>query len=164
MSNLQGTYKFYNLVTGKKIKRHMFTPSPMPNSVIKKVETFGAGKQDGFNFADCNGTLFEWNNKADALKGKGVVDEDIILYPSITAEFPGVARMCHITPIKEEFEPHGHAEDATARSANFGPVIIAGVNAHAIPANPDEIDDIGDNDNDITHIGDIHPISTRHKT
>jgi hypothetical protein len=39
----------------------MFTPYPMPDSVIKKVETFGAEKQDGFDFADCNGALFECN-------------------------------------------------------------------------------------------------------
>jgi hypothetical protein len=48
----------------------MFTPYPMPNSVIKKVETFGAVKQDSFDFADCNGTLFEWNDKVDALEGR----------------------------------------------------------------------------------------------
>jgi hypothetical protein len=40
----------------------MFTPYPMPDLVIKKVETFGAGKQDGFDFADCNSAFFEWNN------------------------------------------------------------------------------------------------------
>jgi hypothetical protein len=99
--NLQGTYKFYNLATGKKIKRHVFTPYPMPDLVIKKVETFGAGKQDGFVFADCNGTLFEWNDEVDALKGRGLVKKDNIFYPSITTEFLGVALTCHITPIKE---------------------------------------------------------------
>ncbi len=36
--NLQGIYKFCNLVTGKKIKRYMFMPYPIPNLVIKKVE------------------------------------------------------------------------------------------------------------------------------
>jgi hypothetical protein len=91
--NLQEAYKFYNLATGKKIKRHMFTPYPMPDLVIKKVETFGTGKQDGFNFADCNGTLFEWNDKVDALKGECRVKESVVLYPSITAEFLGVALM-----------------------------------------------------------------------
>ncbi len=101
--NLQGTYKIYNLTTGKKIKRHIFTPYPMPNLVIKKVETFGAGKQNGFDFADPNGTLFEWNDKVGALKGEGLVKEDVILHPSITAEFLGLALMCHITPIKDKF-------------------------------------------------------------
>jgi hypothetical protein len=83
----------------------MFTPYPMPDSVIKKVEIFGAGKQDDFDFVDRNGTLFEWNNNADTLKGKDLVEEDILFYPSITAEFPGMALTSHITPIKEELNP-----------------------------------------------------------
>jgi len=39
--NLQEAYKFLSLVTGKKIKRHAFTPYPMPDSVIKKVKMHG---------------------------------------------------------------------------------------------------------------------------
>ena len=38
--NLQGTYKFFSLATGKKVKRRAFTPYPMPDSVIKKVEAY----------------------------------------------------------------------------------------------------------------------------
>jgi hypothetical protein len=101
----------------------------MPKSVIKKVETFGTGKQDWFNFADQNGALFEWNNKDDALKGEGLV----VLYPSITTEFLGVALTRHITPIEEDFEPHGRVEDAAARNANFGLVAAAGVDALRYP-------------------------------
>jgi hypothetical protein len=96
--NLQGTYKFYNLVTGKKIKRRMFMPYPMPNLDIKKVGKFSTGKQDGFDFADHDGTFFEGNNDVNAFKGKGLVKEDAVLCPSITAEFLGVVLMCYITP------------------------------------------------------------------
>jgi hypothetical protein len=103
-------------------------PYPMPGSVIKKEETLGAGKQDNFDFADCNGNLFEWNHEVDALKGKGLVKEDVVLYPSITAEFPGVALTRHITPIKEEFKSHGR-KNAAARNTNFGLVAITGVDA-----------------------------------
>ena len=38
--NLQGTYKFLSLVTGKKVKRRAFTPYPMPDSVIRKVKVY----------------------------------------------------------------------------------------------------------------------------
>jgi hypothetical protein len=38
--NLQGTYKFFSLTTGKKIKRRQFTRYPMSDSVIAKVEQF----------------------------------------------------------------------------------------------------------------------------
>ncbi len=66
--------------------------------------------------------------------------------------------MRHIKSIEEEFEPHRCIEDAAACSTNFGPVTIAGVDARAIHANPDKIDDIGDNHNeDIIYFGDIHP-------
>jgi hypothetical protein len=37
MSNLQGTYKFFSLATGKKVKQRAFTPYPMPDLVIRKV-------------------------------------------------------------------------------------------------------------------------------
>jgi hypothetical protein len=76
-----------------------------------------AQKKDGFNFADCDGFLFEWDNNVNALEGEGLANEDIVLHPS--AEFPGVALTCHITPIKEDFKPHSCFEDAAARNANF---------------------------------------------
>ncbi len=135
----------------------MFTPYPMPDLVIKKVETFGTGKQDGFNFADCNGTLFEWNDKVDALKGECRVKESVVLYPSITAEFLGVALMWHITPFKEEFKPHAWVKDAAAHNTSFGPVALAGVDVCTINANPDKIDVIANDDGDIIHGRDIHP-------
>ena len=56
--NFQGTYKFLSLATGKKIMRRVFTPYPMPDSVIRKN-----GKSTAlpsiFDFADRNGILFE---------------------------------------------------------------------------------------------------------
>jgi hypothetical protein len=36
--NIQGTYKFMSLLTGKLIKARSFTPLPMPEEVIKQVE------------------------------------------------------------------------------------------------------------------------------
>ena len=40
--NLQGSYKFLNLQTGKMILRHDFTPLPMPQEVIDHVNRLGA--------------------------------------------------------------------------------------------------------------------------
>ncbi len=87
----------------------------------------------------------------------GLVKEDIVLYPSVSAEFLGVALMHHITPIKEKFKPHGRVKDAAACNANFGPFAIAGVDACTIHANPDKINDIGNNNNNIIHVRGIHP-------
>jgi hypothetical protein len=39
--NLQGTYKFMSLLTGKLIKARSFTHLPMPDDVIKQVEGIG---------------------------------------------------------------------------------------------------------------------------
>ena len=36
--NLQGTYKFFSLTTGTKLKRRQFTPYPMPDTVIARVK------------------------------------------------------------------------------------------------------------------------------
>lgn len=89
--NLQGTYKFFSLTTGAKIKRRQFTRYPMPDSVIAKVEQFArAGMAPGaLDFADRSGILFEWNEEIDE-SPETLVEEDYVLYPSITAEFPGV--------------------------------------------------------------------------
>jgi hypothetical protein len=59
--NLQGTYKFFSMVTGQKIKWCVFTSYPMPDLVIKKVEAFGkSNAQPGsFVFVDWNSILFE---------------------------------------------------------------------------------------------------------
>ena len=90
--NLQGTYKFLSLTTGKKVKRRAFTLYPMPDSVIKKVEAYGKSTTHPgmFDFADRNGILFEWNEEVDEFP-EGIVNiEDVPLYPSLAAEHPGV--------------------------------------------------------------------------
>jgi hypothetical protein len=141
---LQGTYKFLSLATGQKVKRRAFTPYPMPDSVIKKVEAYGKSTAlpGIFDFADRNGILFEWNKEVDDCP-KGIVDtEDVVLYPSLAAEHPGVVlgRDQPLPSIEEELVPQGQAEDAAARNANLQPFDVAGVVAAPIVhANADEL-------------------------
>jgi hypothetical protein len=61
MGNLQGTYTFFSLETGMKIKQREFTLYPMPDSIIKKVEHFGRlGAPAGvFDFANRSGIPFK---------------------------------------------------------------------------------------------------------
>ncbi len=83
--NLQGTYKFLSLATGKKVRQCAFTPYPMPDLVIKKVEAYGklTALPGVFDFADRNGILFEWNKEVDEFS-KGIVEvEDVVHYPSL---------------------------------------------------------------------------------
>jgi len=159
--NLQGTYKFLSLATGKKVKRRAFTPYPMPDLVIKKVEAYGmlTALPGIFDFANRNGILFEWNEEVDDFP-EGIIDfEDVVLYPSLAAEHPGVVlgRDQPLPSIKEELVPQGQAEDAAARNANLQPFVLAGVEAAPIVhANADELDDYEiDKDDGIRAIGDI---------
>ena len=50
--NLQGIVKFYCLTTGRVLKRCLFTPMPMPDRVIKQVDTIGEqeGQRRTFRF------------------------------------------------------------------------------------------------------------------
>jgi hypothetical protein len=158
--NLQGTYKFLSLVTRKKVKRRAFTPYPMPDLVIKKVEAYGKSTLPGiFDFADRSDIHFEWNEEVDEFP-KGIIDiDDVVLYPSLTAEHPGVVlgQDQPLPSIEEELVPQGQAEDAAARNANLRPFDVAGVGAAPIVhTNVDKLDDYKiDGDDGIIAVGDI---------
>jgi hypothetical protein len=78
----------------------------MPDSVIKKVEAYGTSTAlpGIFDFADRNGILFEWNEVVDE-SPEGIVDiEDVVLYPSLAAEHPGVV-LGQDQPLPTGFDP-----------------------------------------------------------
>jgi hypothetical protein len=52
--NMQGSMKFYCLKTGRVLKCRLFTPMPMPNQVIKRVNTIGARERQGQDFRFLN--------------------------------------------------------------------------------------------------------------
>jgi hypothetical protein len=92
MGNLQGTYKFFSLATGKKVKQCTFTPYPMPDLAIRKVKVYGKSTplSGSFDFANRNGILFEWDEEVEEFPEGIVKIEDVVLYPSLAAEHPGV--------------------------------------------------------------------------
>ena len=141
--NLQGTYKFLSLATGKKVKRRTFTPYPMPDLVIRKVEAYGKSTAlpGIFDFVGRNGILFEWNEEVDEFP-EGIVDvEDVV--PSLAAEHPEVVlgRDQPLPSIEEDFTT-SRQKDAAAHNANLQPFDVAGVVAAPIVhANADELDD-----------------------
>jgi hypothetical protein len=148
--NQQGTYKLMNLATGKKIKCREWTNYPMPDSVIKRIETLvGRAVPKAFDFADRNGILFEWNDEVDENQER-LVKEEIVRYPSLVREFPGVAldRDIPIASIEDEYELQGRAEDKAARNANHAPYAAEGVDGPIIiNADGDEIEQNYDDDN-----------------
>ncbi|KAL7460774.1 hypothetical protein ACHAXS_001215, partial [Conticribra weissflogii] len=83
--NMQGTYKFMCLSTGRIIKRRQFKELPMPTSIISRVEQLGAeGAAEGLVFSDRHGVPFPWSAN----------DEEVAQHPDTPrqgiAEFPGV--------------------------------------------------------------------------
>ncbi len=154
--NLQGTYKIFNLETGKKIKRCKFTPYLMPDLVIRRVENYGNNNAlpGIFDFANRSGVLFEWNKEVDECPEGILEEEDVILYPSPTAELPGVVLGQDMPQpsIEADLTPQGRTEDEAARNTNHKPFDVVGVDqpvaAHAIVhAKDGEIDSDNDEDN-----------------
>jgi hypothetical protein len=164
--NLQGTYKFFNLETGLKIKRRSFTRYPMPDSVIKKVEQYAKRRNPGdgdFNFADRSGILFEWNDRIDETR-ETLFEEEVVPYPTLVAELPGITlhRDIPVMPVEDEIPPQGRAEDAAAANAGFAPLdrrALFDEAAAVIDADAFEFDPVRDDDgNDgIIAVADIPP-------
>ena len=103
---------------------------PMPDTVIAQVERLGRtnATPNMFNFSDRNGVLFEWNEDVDETP-KGIIKEDVVLYPSFAVETPGVVLKQNqpIPSVEDEIKPQGRAEDAAARNANLEPINVTGV-------------------------------------
>ncbi len=115
--NIQGTYKVFNLRTGKKIKQRKIMVMPMPDTVIAQVERLGHtnATPNMFDFSDRNGVLFEWNKDVDETP-EGIIEEDVVLYPPLAAETPGVVLKQDqpIPSIEDKIEPQGRGEDVAA--------------------------------------------------
>ena len=148
--NLQGTYNFFSLATGKKIKRRKMMAYPMPELIIKKVEQLGKADAipNAFNILDRNRVLFKWNVDVNKYP-EGIIEEDVVLYPTLASEIPGVIldQDQPIPLIKDEIEPQGRVKDAAAQNTNIEPFDIAGVDAPTIVhANNDKINKTDDRD------------------
>ena len=94
--NLQGSVKFYCINTGQVLKRRSFTPMPMPDSVIQRVNKIGEREMQGhtFRFLNRRGEPYEWTDTIpeDDPDFQGLLDEtdDTAVYPDVSAELPGV--------------------------------------------------------------------------
>jgi hypothetical protein len=93
--NLQGTVKFFCLTTGCILKQRSFTPYPMPDRVIKRVNVIGLREKQGrtFWFLNRRQEPYNWTDTVpeDDPKFQGLLkDEEEAAYPNISTEFPGV--------------------------------------------------------------------------
>ncbi|KAL7472774.1 hypothetical protein ACHAXS_013136 [Conticribra weissflogii] len=122
--NMQGTYKFMCLRTGRVIKRRQFKELPMPSSMISRIEQLGAqGNTKELVFSDRHGIPFPWNDNAD----KAPIHHD---HPGDTvAEFPGIAVEDQDKADDEEDDTERDQAARAAQNANLDieqPQIIFG--------------------------------------
>ena len=112
--NLQGSVKFYCINTGRVLKRRSFTPMPMPESVIQRVNRIGERERQGRTFWFLNrcGEPYEWTDEIpeDDPDFQGLLDENdgTAVYPDVSAELPGVlleSEECDFQTIVDEPEP-----------------------------------------------------------
>jgi hypothetical protein len=105
--NLQGSVKFYCITTGRILKRRSFTPMPMPDHVIQRVNAIGTREKQGrtFRFLNRRGEPFEWTDEVqeDDPEFQGLLEEtaDTAVYPDISAELPGVL----LEEQEQDFQP-----------------------------------------------------------
>ena len=94
--NLQGSVKFYCINTGRVVKRRSFTPMPMPDRVIKRVNKIGEREGQGrtFRFLNRQKQAYEWTDEVpkDGDDFQGLLEDEVkdAPYPDISAELPGV--------------------------------------------------------------------------
>ena len=98
MGNLQGSYKFLSLTTGKKVTRRTFTEMPITESVIKQVEAIAVkdGAVIGINFKDRKGFEYEFDNNEEY--ELMVEPDEPAPFPDIPTEAPGM-----LTELKEAY-------------------------------------------------------------
>jgi hypothetical protein len=71
--NIQGTYKFMSLLTGRFIKACLFTPLPIPEEVIMQLERMGTFNS-AFKFDETDNEYLKTNNDDVSLESSGYSD------------------------------------------------------------------------------------------
>ena len=104
--NLQGSYKFLSLATGKKVTRRKFMDIPVTDAVIKQVEEMVVkdGAIKGTNFTDRKGIEYEFNN--DKEYNILVGPDEPAPFLDIPADAPGM-----LTELDEEYGINNIVQD-----------------------------------------------------
>ncbi|KAL7466255.1 hypothetical protein ACHAXS_006545 [Conticribra weissflogii] len=111
--NMQGTYKFFCLTTGRVIKRQQFKELPMPGSIIRKLEQWDGDTNIGaLTFADRRGNPYQWNKEYSDTRTDKEDDR------GDNAEFPGVVVEDNINEALNEDEGDDVREQAARAAEN----------------------------------------------
>lgn len=86
--NLQGSYKFFSLTTGKKIIRRKFTEMPITGIVIAQIENWSKKEEAhmGLTFANKSGDIYVHGEEDE----EDETNDTIALYPDIPDNTPGI--------------------------------------------------------------------------
>ncbi len=109
--NLQGSYKFLSLSTGKKVMCRKFTEMPVTEAVIKQVEEMAVkdGAVKGISFKDRKGVEYTFDNDEEY---EMLVEPDKPApFPDILAEVPGM-----LIELKEEYKVDEVVQDEPKES------------------------------------------------
>jgi hypothetical protein len=91
--NLQGSVKIYCLKTDCILKRRSFTPLPMPDWIIKRIDHIRLREKQGreFWFVHRSKEPYEWTNMVpeDDPEFQGLLEEEAP-FPDVSVEIPGV--------------------------------------------------------------------------
>jgi hypothetical protein len=146
--NLQGSYKFMSLTTGKKIVSRKFTEMPVTNSVIEQVAKWAKKDRSitGVSVMDKYGVEYKFDDEEDAVMDERLMDH--APYPDISAEAPGIMTEYETTRMLDkdgvlENEPTQNDEDLARMAAeNSG----LEVNPTIRPRHGEVIDILDDDD------------------
>ena len=106
MGNLQGSYKFLLLATGKNVTRRRFTEMPITEAVIRQVEAMAVkdGAVKGINFKNRKGEEYEFDN--DKEYEMLVEPDNPAPFPDIPEEAPGM-----LTELEEDYGVYNVIQD-----------------------------------------------------
>ena len=107
--NLQGSYYFFSLVTGKVIKRCNWDELPVPQSVINRVAFYAAKSTSppDLIFADCHCHPYNWPDKIIV----GSDNPQSAPYPDLPANIPGVHIACQGNVPQQSLPPSSDEPD-----------------------------------------------------
>ncbi len=120
MENLQGSYKFLSLATGKKVTQRKFTKMSVTEVVIKQVEEMAVkdGAVKGINFKDRKGVEYKFDN--DKEYEMLVEPDEPAPFPDIPAEAPVM-----LMDIKEEYGVNEVVQDKPKESNEQQAMMVA---------------------------------------
>jgi hypothetical protein len=122
--NMQGSYKFLSLTTGKKVTRRKFTEMPMTDSVIRRINSLGKKERckSGLSFKNRKGEDYVFDNEDEY---------DMIAearapapFPDVAGEAPGILtkqeELMGVDEVVQSKPEPSNKEQATLAAANPG--------------------------------------------